>query len=236
MKIIKKLFIYVLGFFILGIGVNISKQAGLGISPVSSIPYALELVWGIELGKATYIVNIGLMALQIILLRKNYKVRNLLQFGATIMLGTFITYTSTKYLLLWLPVPANYIMQLVYLFISIVVIGIGVAFFLAPNIMPLPAEGVSQAIVFLTKEKITFGNAKVMIDSGMVLISAILSIVFLGGLKTVREGTVLAAILVGKVVGIILKRYKQPLNDWFEKGEEKLKFNNQGTIDDETAA
>lgn len=230
MKNAKRVFVYLLGFFILAIGINISKTAGLGISPVSSIPYACELVWGIELGKATYFIYMILMALQIVLLRKNYKVRNLLQIIPTFILGTFITYTSRNYLLFWLPLPTNYIIQLVYLFISIVVIGIGVSLFLVPTIMPLPAEGLSQAIVDVSKNKIKFGNAKIMVDSGMVLTSAILSIVFLGNLKTVREGTVLAAILVGKVVGFVLKRYKQSIVAWFEKGEQKTEVEDKETV------
>lgn len=219
MKTVKRVFLYLLGFLILAIGINISKRAGLGISPVSSIPYACELVWGVELGKATYFVYMGLMALQIILLRKDYKVRNLLQIVPTFILGTFITYTSTKYLLFWLPAPSNYVMQVVYLAISIVVIGIGVSGFLIPNIMPLPAEGLCAAIVQVSKDKIKFGNAKVGVDTGMVIVSALLSLVFLGSLKTVREGTILAALLVGKVVGFIMKNYKQKIVDWLNKVE-----------------
>lgn len=221
MKTTKKVIIYLLGFLILAIGINISKSAGLGISPVSSIPYACELVWGVELGKATYFVYMGLMLLQIILLRKNYKIRNLLQIVPTFILGTFLTYTSTKYLLFWLPVPTTYFIKLLYLAISIVVIGIGVSGFLIPNIMPLPAEGLCQAIVQASKDKIKFGNAKVGVDTGMVVVSAILSVIFLGSLTTVREGTILAALLVGKVVGFIMKNYKQKLLDWFDKDEIK---------------
>jgi len=219
MKTVKRVSLYLLGFFILAIGINISKLAGLGISPVSSIPYACELVWGVELGKATYFVYMGLMVLQIILLRKDYKVRNLLQIVPTFILGTFITYTSTKYLLFWLPAPGNYAMQLVYLAISIVVIGIGVSGFLIPNIMPPPAEGLCAAIVHVSKDKIKFGNAKVGVDTGMVVVSALLSLVFLGSLTTVREGTILAALLVGKVVGFIMKHYKQRIIDWLDEGD-----------------
>ncbi len=219
MKTVKRVSLYLLGFFILAIGINISKLAGLGISPVSSIPYACELVWGVELGKATYFVYMGLMALQIILLRKDYKVRNLLQIVPTFILGTFITYTSTKYLLFWLPAPGNYAMQLVYLAVSIVVIGIGVSGFLIANIMPPPAEGLCAAIVQVSKDKIKFGNAKVGVDTGMVVVSALLSLVFLGSLTTVREGTILAALLVGKVVGFIMKHYKQRIIDWLDEGD-----------------
>lgn len=219
MKTAKRVFVYLLGFFILAIGINISKAAGLGISPVSSIPYAVEKVWGLELGKATYGIFIGLIALQIILMRKDYKVKNLLQVVPTFFLGTFITYTGTKYLLFWLPMPTSYIMQFTYLIASIVVIGMGVFGFLVPNIMPLPAEGLCNAIVHVSKEKIKFGNAKVMVDTSMVIVSAILSVTFLGGLQTVREGTILAALLVGKVVGFLMKRYRQSVIDWFNKGE-----------------
>lgn len=222
MKNIKKVFIYLLGFLILAIGVNISKQSGLGISPVSSIPYSVELVWGIELGTATYLIYSIVMLLQIVILRKDYKIKNLLQIVPTFILGTLITYTGTKYLLFWLPAPANYVFQLIYLFISIIVIGTGVTLFLVANIMPLPAEGLSAAIVQATNEKIKFGNAKSIVDTCMVLTSAVLSLTFLGELRAVREGTILAALLVGKVVGILMKKYKQPLLDWFDKGENNL--------------
>lgn len=218
-KTAKRLLFYIGGLFILAIGINISKTAALGISPVSAIPYAAELIWGVELGKATLIVYVGLIALQIILLRKNYKVIQLLQIVCTYILSFFITYTSTKYLLFWLPIPSNYAFKLAYLFISIVVIGIGVAFYLVSEFIPLPAEGLVNAIVKVSNDKLKFGNVKIGVDVSLVTISAILSLVFLGGLQSVREGTVLAAILVGKVVGYILKNYKQKILNWFDKGQ-----------------
>lgn len=109
MKTVKRVFVYILGFFLLAIGINISKLASLGISPVSSMPYTVELVWGIELGKATIITYIGLILFQILLLGKEYKIRNLLQFISTYLLGTLITYTSSEYLLFWMPAPVTYI-------------------------------------------------------------------------------------------------------------------------------
>ncbi len=216
----KKLFLYLLGLFILAIGVNIAKTAQLGISPVSAVPYACELIWGIELGKASIIVYVILMGLQVLLLRKDYDPKQLLQIGCTYILGTFITYTSTEYLLSWLPMPSSYIVKLIYMGISILFIGIGVSIYLIPNFPPLPPEGLMAAIVKKTNGKIEFANAKVAVDSSLVIISAILSLVFLGGLKSVREGTVLAALLVGKVVGLLSKRFKEPIVEWMEKDEE----------------
>ena len=216
-KTTKKLLLYLSGLLILAIGVNISKAAQLGISPVSAIPYAIELIWDIDLGNATLFFNVLLIALQIILLRKNYKPVQLLQIVCTYLFGIFITYTGRDYLLFWLPVPSFYIVKLIYLFISIIVIGIGVSFYLLPNFVPLPAEGLMNAIVELSRGKLKFANVKVAVDSCMVAVSAILSLAFLGGFKSVREGTVLAALMIGKVVGFIFKRYKQGIIEWIEK-------------------
>lgn len=91
MKMIKRVVVYLLGLFILALGVSISKIAGFGISPVSSVPYAMELVWGIEMGKGTWIVNFAIMGLQILLMRKNYKIRNLSQAPCVLFIGKFIT-------------------------------------------------------------------------------------------------------------------------------------------------
>ena len=215
-KFFKRLLLYVGGLLILATGINLSKIAQLGISPVSAIPYAVELIWGIELGKAMIIVYVILMALQIILLRKNYKPVQLLQILCTYVLGFFVTYTSGNYLLFWLPIPSSYIIKLIYLFISIIVIGIGVSFYLVSGFIPLPAEGLMKAIVEFSGNKLKFSNVKIIVDCTLVLISAILSLVFLHELKSVREGTILAAILVGKVVGFIFKRYKQKMVEWFE--------------------
>ena len=49
----KKLLFYVGGMSLIAIGIIISKQAGLGISPVSAVPFACEKIWGIELGLAS---------------------------------------------------------------------------------------------------------------------------------------------------------------------------------------
>lgn len=221
-KIFKKLFIYLIGLLILAIGINISKAAKLGISPVSAVPYACELIWGIDLGKANTAVYITLMALQIVILRKDYEPKQLLQIVCTYIVGVFITYTSTDYLLFWLPIPNNYLVKLLYLGISIVFIGTGVSLYLMPNFPPLPPEGLMGAIVEKSNGRFKFSNVKVAVDCSLVLISAILSIVFLSGLKTVREGTVLAALLVGRVVGFISKYFKEAIIEWMEKDEETV--------------
>ena len=52
-KIGIRLLYYFGGFFVMTIGIALSVKSNLGVSPVSSIPYTMTCVWGIEMGKAS---------------------------------------------------------------------------------------------------------------------------------------------------------------------------------------
>ncbi len=71
--------IYLIGLFIMTIGIALSVKSDLGVSPVSSIPYTMTCVWGIEMGKATILFHIGLVVLQLLILRADFRLINLLQ-------------------------------------------------------------------------------------------------------------------------------------------------------------
>ena len=49
---------YFIGLFVMTIGIALSVKSNLGVSPVSSIPYTMTCVWGIEMGKATILFHI----------------------------------------------------------------------------------------------------------------------------------------------------------------------------------
>lgn len=69
-SIFVRFLVYVTGFLIMTLGIAMSVKSDLGVSPVSSIPYTMTCVWGIEMGKATILFHVGLVLLQIILLRR----------------------------------------------------------------------------------------------------------------------------------------------------------------------
>ena len=92
---------YFVGLFIMTIGIALSVKSNLGVSPVSSIPYTMTCVWGIEMGKATIIFHAALVLIQIIILRKNFKPINLLQIVVGVVFGYFTTFCN--YLATFLP-------------------------------------------------------------------------------------------------------------------------------------
>ncbi|MBW8382878.1 MAG: hypothetical protein K0M69_10220 [Youngiibacter sp.] len=173
-----------------------SIKSNLGISPVNSIGYVLSLVLGINQGKVITGVFILYVLLQV-LLRKSFKPAYLLQIVFSTVFGYFVSFSNS---ILSFPSASNYPLQLVYLAISIVLVAVGVTLYLGADLMPMPAEGVMLAITDLTG--ISFHKVKMMFDTTVVIVSVIISLLFLGRIAGVREGTLLSAVLIGKLVGV----------------------------------
>jgi len=194
----KKVLIYGLGLFIVALGVSFSVKSDLGVSPVNSIPYVVSLKTGIEQGMCVTAIFIGFIALQFVISPKTFRLKNLLQIVGSTVFGYFVT--AANRLTVGIPACSNYPMRLLYLLISMILIAIGVSLYLKPNLLPLPAEGIMQALV--DRFGIKFPNAKTGVDTTMVIVAAILSFLFFGKLNGVREGTIIAAIGIGQIVKV----------------------------------
>ena len=89
------------------------------------------------------------------------------------------------------------------LLFSCVVVAFGVLLEVQTEIVYLPADGVIVAISKVLKKE--FSNVKPFVDTFLVVIAAILSVLFLGYLAGVREGTIISAIIIGPIVKILKK-------------------------------
>ena len=112
----------------MAIGVALSVRSNLGVSPVSSIPYTMTCVWGIEMGKATILFSIALVMLQILLLRREFHPVQLLQIVAGVVFGYFTTFCN--YLVTFLPVADLIVVRVAMIFMS--------AFFCCMGYLPIP--------------------------------------------------------------------------------------------------
>ena len=196
-----RLICYFIGLFIMTVGIAISVKSNLGVSPVSSIPYTLTRCWGIEMGKATILFHCVLVLLQILILRKKFKLKSLFQVPVGIIFGYFTTFCN--YLMTFLPTPNNIVVRICMILISTVLVAIGIFFYLPANIMPLAGEGVMQAVADTTK--IDFPKVKVSFDIAMVAISLVTCLLVLHNIGSIGIGTVIAAVLVGVVLGQITR-------------------------------
>ena len=201
MEKLKRDLIFLVGLFVNSLGVSLITKANLGTSPISSIPYVLSLNFPFTLGNFTIFFSIFLIALQLIILRKNFKLEHILQIPVSIIFGYFIDLTMI--LFSWVN-PEAYIMKIVYLLIGCLILGVGVYMEVLADVVMLPGESFVRAIVLTWKTN--FGTTKICFDVSMSVIAAVLSFVFAGRLDGVREGTVIAALLVGFIARLIGKK------------------------------
>ncbi len=187
------------------LGIALSVKSDLGVSPVSSIPYTLTCVFGIEMGNATILFHVVLVLIQIALLRRDFKIHNVLQILIGIVFGKFTTLCN--YLVGFMILPDSIIIRLGLTAISALLIAIGIFFYMPANIMPLAGEGVMQTVAGISH--VEFAKVKVSFDVSMVVISLITCLLTMHSLGSVGLGTVIAAFLVGIILGALNRRFGQ---------------------------
>lgn len=197
---VKRYLVFLLGLFVNSLGVALITKADLGTSLISSIPYVLSLSFPFSLSQFTIFFSILLIVLQLVILGRNFKAEHLLQIPVSLVFGYFIDLCM---LLLFFVQPAAYVLKILYLLVGCVVLGIGVYMEVLANVIMLPGESFVRAVVFRWKTE--FGVTKVAFDVSMAVIAGVLGIVLTGHLNGVREGTVIAALLVGFIARLIGK-------------------------------
>lgn len=191
-ELLKRYLVFLIGLFINSFGVSFVTKSNLGTSPISSIPYVLSLGFIPTLGVFTILFSLLLIALQIIILGKNFKIINLLQVPVSILFGYFIDFSM---ILLAGVAPVNYVLRFISLIAGCLILGFGVYIEVIANVVMLPGEAFVKAVTqrFHTE----FGTTKVCFDASMTILAGILSLVMFTKLNGVGIGTVVAALIVG---------------------------------------
>ena len=218
MEKLKRYIVFLIGLFINSLGVSLITKANLGTSPISSIPYVLSLNFPFTLGQFTIIFSLLLIVIQLIILRKNFKLEHFLQIPISILFGYFIDLTM---MMLFFVKPQHYISCIVYLLIGCLILGFGVYTEVLANVAMLPGESFVRAVSFTWKTE--FGSTKVGFDVSLAVIAAVLSFLFAHRLDGVREGTIIAALLVGfiaRLFGRKLSFLEKKLFGQYKKGSE----------------
>ena len=235
---LKRLLIYVLGMYLMAIGVVFSSRSDLGVSPVSSLGNVLYLIGRsagapafVNLGNCTTGVFCLYLLAEALILGREFKPLMLLQIAASLLFGQLVNLASA--MLRALPAPGSYPVQMLYLLVSVPLVAAGVMLYLSPSILAMPGEGLSLAVS--KKTGLALGTAKTIFDCTVVALSAAASLLYFRGLVGVREGTVICALLVGFVFKLLQKPFQKPILRFVEresKVERALELASQGYLTD----
>lgn len=202
---IKRAIGYCLGYFILAIGVRICIISDLGVSSVSLIPYVVSEILSVDLGICTTLVYAVLVALQYLILRKDFKLANLLQMFSTVIYSVFVS--AASYLFLSVSTPDSYVMQLTFCAVGIFLVALGVLIYLNNNLLSLPVEGLT--LVCAEHWNKPYPDMKIIVDSSMVATAAVIGLACTGGFIGIREGTLFSAVGVGLCLKFLRKMEKK---------------------------
>ena len=92
MKNANRIAIYICGIFLLALGGVLAIKSNLGASPVSSLPLSISKVTSISLGRAAAILFIIYVGIQILILRRDFKIVQLLQIIFAILFGQIMNF------------------------------------------------------------------------------------------------------------------------------------------------
>ncbi|MGN0176755.1 MAG: YitT family protein [Methanobrevibacter sp.] len=195
----KRIIKYVVGLFIMNIGIAFSIKSNLGSTPVVAVPYTISIISGIDVGICNMAFLCFVVLIELLLLRKAFHPKHFLQVFVGILFGAF---TSISMILLSVIPPIdNLIIQIIFLILGIVILAFGLFLYVPTNVVPVPIDGLTQAVSIYANQ--SFAKIKVMTDITMIIISLSLSLIFHVSDITVGIGTIIAALSVGTTVKIM---------------------------------
>lgn len=195
--------VFFAGLMFVSFGIAFVTKASLGTSPISALPYTLSLIIPrLTLGNWTILFSFLFMILQVILLgRETKKIEIVIQIAITFVFGYFIDFSL---FLIKAFSPQMYVVKMVSLIIGCCIIAFGAYLETVADVAMIPADAFIRALVKVTKKE--YGIVRMISDVTMTLSAAALCLIFLGELTGVREGSIIAAILIGNIMRMYSKK------------------------------
>lgn len=211
---VKRYLLLAAGLFFSAFGVALTKYAELGVSPISSVANIASLKFtALSLGNWLIIWNCLLIAGQAVILRKDFKIIQLLQIPVSFLFGYFTDFGMKC--VSYLPLE-NYFSRLCFIMAGVIILAFGISLSVIADVIMNSGEAFVKAVS--DKCRKPFGNIKIGFDIGCVVLSVILSLLFFNGkIEGTREGTIISALLTGAVVKFFSSFLTKPLTKFIKK-------------------
>ncbi|WP_256374533.1 YczE/YyaS/YitT family protein [Butyrivibrio sp. LC3010] len=187
------------GLFIASMGVAFSTKAGLGTSPVASVPYSISLVSSLlSFGGWLNLLSVIQIITQVAVLKGKC---NYTEIAIQTVLAFVYGYLTN--LSVWLIrgiAVTGYPMQFLFMLLGCAILALGIWIQLKGGVAMLPGEAMNRAISKVSGKR--YENVKIFFDILYIVISALICLVILGRLQGVREGSIIAAVLVGSIIKV----------------------------------
>lgn len=187
-------------------GVAFSTKAGLGTSPVASVPYSVSLVSDLlTFGGWLNLLSVIQIITQIVVMK--FKCNYIEIAIQTVLAFVYGYLTNFSCFLIKDLTAGTYPVQFVYMLIGCFVLALGIWIQVKGNVAMLPGEAMNRAISIRSGKR--YENIKILFDVIYIVVSALICLLFLHKLQGVREGSIIAAVLVGNIIKLYESAYKR---------------------------
>lgn len=206
----KRYVLFLIGLFIMGIGVAFTKRGELGVSPISSVANIMSIKFDfLTIGNWLIIWNFFMLFGQILILRSRFKPIQLLQIPVSFLFGYF---TDFGMQLAGFINNGSYAVKCILVVGGTLILGLGVAITVIANVVMNSGEAFVKAVSDTIHKE--FGNMKIAFDILCVVSSIIMSLFFFDfKIMGTREGTIFAAVFTGVTVKLFLKLLGKPIEN-----------------------
>lgn len=208
----RRYLLFLISLFVNAFGIAFITKALLGTSPITSVTYVLSMFTPMTMGQWTIILNILFIIFEIPFMTREVFRQDrrlyLLQIPISLCFGTFIDCSMR---MLHALNPITYVSQIVTLVFGCVILAVGIALEVKANVAMMSGEYFVRVISLRLKKE--FGYVKLGFDITLVIVACLLSLLFMSGIYGVREGTVIAALVVGPIVHFVSPYYRF-LDQW----------------------
>ncbi len=188
----KKIFLTILGILLVYGSVAFAIKAGIGVLPVDAAIASIADVLNIKVGTISMLFHGSFFLGQIAIERREFKKTEFLQIIYITLGGSvlnFILYTVLQNVTF-----SFYPVRLIVCVAAFIISAFGCTLVLETHLMRTPMEGCIQLLA--ERMGTTMGRLRQKIDVVLVILSVVLTLIF-GTDWTLREGTVIAALIFG---------------------------------------
>lgn len=199
-KVINKSIIVAISMVITAIGVSLGMKAAVGVGAWDALSQSISTVLNIKVGTFSMILNISCVLIQLILLKKEFKINHVIQIFVSVLIGVVVNFMFYEVLSKF--TIDSYFISMLLFTLSILICAVSVSVIMAINFVSFPLE--SCCMVIAKKTNKNFGFIRQAVDIIAVVIAIGIAVIFNNNI-TVREGTIIGMILFGPMLNIFMK-------------------------------
>lgn len=200
---LKRYVLCALMIFCFGIGLSITVKAGVGLGPWDALSQSIAYITAAKVGTIGMILNLSCVAVEWMILKKDFRLKHALQIGSSILLGFIMNFFIYRVFAGWN--PSSYFLRLTMLVLGVITAALCNAVILLLDVLTFSLEGAVSVVA--KRFRLPFAPSRQFVDLFSIVLA--LTISFLSRNPwTVREGTIISMLLYSPILGQAMKFFK----------------------------